>query len=63
MGLTPLLNVEDTGRSLDFYCDHLGFDVKAQHPPEGRSGWARMVTSSVSQTPWAPPTSPLYRGL
>ncbi len=46
-GLTPLLNVEDTGRSLDFYCDHLGFEVKAQHPPEGSPAWARIARGGM----------------
>ena len=33
--LTPLLNVEDAGRSVSFYCDKLGFEIDFLHgnPP------------------------------
>lgn len=41
-GMTPLLNVEDTGKSLDFYCENLGFKVTSQFPEEGAPGWARI---------------------
>jgi uncharacterized glyoxalase superfamily protein PhnB len=37
--LTPLLMVYDMQRSVEFYCDLLGFEVVAKHDPDGKLYW------------------------
>lgn len=46
LDITPLLNVENFQKSVDFYTKHLGFHIDAQFPPEN-PGWARIVRDNI----------------
>ncbi len=46
-GMTPLLNVEDAVRSVDFYRNVLGFEVANQMESGGTLRWARIQAGSV----------------
>lgn len=45
--MTPLLNVEDAPRSVEFYRDVLGFEVANQFEVEGQVRWARIEAGTV----------------
>ncbi len=45
--MTPLLNVEDAVRSVDFYRNVLGFEVANQMEFDGTLRWARIQAGSV----------------
>ncbi len=45
--MTPLLNVEDAVRSVDFYRDVLGFEVANQMEFDGTLRWARIQAGSI----------------
>ena len=47
-GMTPLINVEDTPRSIEFYRDVLGFEVVNSMEVEGAVRWARVQSGAVS---------------
>ena len=42
-GLVPMLRVEDAGRSISFYRDALGFEVRDQLEEDGKAVWAYLV--------------------
>lgn len=46
--MTPLLNVEDAARSVEFYRDALGFEVANQFEVRGTLRWARIQAGPVS---------------
>jgi glyoxylase I family protein len=47
--LWPLLDVTDINRSVDFYCDQLGFTLVAHDaPPGGQMGWCRLERGGAS---------------
>lgn len=45
--VTPLLNVQDIGRSLAFWRDGLGFEVQQTYDFEGRLAWAQLKKGQV----------------
>jgi catechol 2,3-dioxygenase-like lactoylglutathione lyase family enzyme len=45
--ITPLLNVEDVQRSLDFYTSALGFELGNRWESEGKLMWARIKAGPV----------------
>jgi uncharacterized glyoxalase superfamily protein PhnB len=45
--LTPLLNVADAGKSAQFYCEYLGFEVDDRFESEGKLIWARLSRGPV----------------
>ena len=45
--LAPLLYVDDIQRSVDFYCQMLGFTVSARWEPEGKLAWCRLERDGV----------------
>jgi len=57
VGLVPLLNVEDVGRSVYFYKDALGFRLDESFEREGAMVWACLsfgpVRLMLHQPPWA----------
>jgi uncharacterized glyoxalase superfamily protein PhnB len=46
--LTPLLNVEDAGRSARFYCDNLGFEIDNRFENNGAIVWAHLSRGSAA---------------
>ncbi|QDT41512.1 Glyoxalase-like domain protein [Gimesia alba] len=46
--LVPLLYVEDVSRSVDFYCDQLGFEMKLKWEPEGTLAWCRLERGNAA---------------
>jgi uncharacterized glyoxalase superfamily protein PhnB len=46
--LTPLLNVEDAGRSVSFYCDKLGFEVDNRFESNGTLVWAHISRGPIA---------------
>lgn len=46
--LVPLLFVEDVYRSVEFYCDKLGFEFKEKWEPEGTLAWCRLVRGNTA---------------
>ena len=57
VGLVPLLNVEDVGRSVYFYKDALGFRLDESFERDGSMVWACLsfgpVRLMLHQPPWA----------
>jgi catechol 2,3-dioxygenase-like lactoylglutathione lyase family enzyme len=57
VGLVPLLNVEDVGRSVYFYKDALGFRLDESYERDGVLVWACLsfgpVRLMLHQPPWA----------
>ena len=45
--LTPLLNVEDAGRSVNFYCEKLGFAVNNRFEDNGALKWAHISRGPI----------------
>ena len=45
--LTPLLNVEDAGRSVNFYCEKLGFAVDNRFEDNGALIWAHISRGPI----------------
>lgn len=45
--LTPMLGVADVQRSIDFYCQVLGFQEISRFEPEGRLVWASLTRGAV----------------
>lgn len=45
--LVPLINVEDAGRSIDFYCRALSFRVAQDFQSDGRTVWALLQNGAV----------------
>jgi uncharacterized glyoxalase superfamily protein PhnB len=46
--LWPLLTVQEIGRSVEFYCDRLGFVVVGQAESEGQIYWCRLERNGAS---------------
>ena len=45
--MTPLLNVKDVSKSIQFYQDCLGFEVVQTWENEGKIGWASLEKSGI----------------
>jgi len=45
--LTPLLNVEDATRSVNFYCEMLGFEVDDRFEHDGTLVWAHLARGQI----------------
>ena len=41
-GVTPLFQVFDMLKSIDWYCDVLGFELTQKHEPDGHLYWAML---------------------
>lgn len=46
--LVPLLFVDDLSRSVDFYIELLGFDIKLTWEPEGTLSWCRIERGNAA---------------
>ena len=45
--LTPLLNVADAGKSVDFYCEKLGFEIDERFESDGALVWAHISRGPI----------------